>query len=904
MPKQFKFLPWTRTPLADIALAPTEAGVRRHATVSIQLVADGVQQGAPIEPPTEIALYGAGDVLRPDNAIITRMEPAPGSVGFEFNYFAHAEMVPADLAWRYTLDEAEGPNNARLRPWIALLALKDDEFVVGGAGTSPLPCITVTSPENSLPDLSQSWAWAHVQADSTEKTNDDDRVVTKSPSLCRLLCPRQLEKNKSYSVFLVPTYEAGRLRGLGESGNPSPWNAPAWKAAQNQPDLKLPYYARWRCTVSAQQDFEALATNLKPIDLAAVGDSKKGLCGETIFGGDPGYYPDYLEPLLTFVAQGALRTPKSEPVAYSQDGLTKRLTATLKESLAGEDVTEDGPREKDPLFTLPAYGCRFRREEKVEAPDDGKPWPGKSPWFNQVNLDRRYRIAAGTGARIVRRHQEEFLAQCWSQAGEILAANRLIMQVQVAKALNERIQEKHLSRLDPTLLVILGDRFLPALRGTEPGATLSASFVKSGVPSGVVSLVERKVLAKRTERVRREIAGTLRKTVSAPPLLGFPDTDYGIPATLEGGSSAVRKAGCWEPRADDYKEWTYALFPQTGQQQGEQLLFGVRPQTNELFYMKNIDAASVSASIAAQISAMPALQLRRRISNGGDISIEDPTLILRGPRIPTPMASYLAKESPEELLPGVNEVPKDRVGLLVTDTAYIEGFLVGCNHEMNQELLWREFPSDLRTTVFARFWDRGAPASDDMTDDIEAINTWGNQLGSNLRGGPKGQIVFIIRGEIVNRYPGFHVLLNQQSTKEWKVGAGTDIEPIFSGELRPDIYYCGFPVTVNDLDERSFFVLYQPPGRYRFGVDVGTRDPKKKSGNPPTTWDALSWPYVTVSKSGYVDFSSEIHLAKLDGRENPNDQGKWGANRHAASLASVMFQRPVRVVIPAGRLLP
>ena len=43
----------------------------------------------------------------------------------------------------------------------------------------------------------------------------------------------------------------------------------------------------------------------------------------------------------------------------------------------------------------------------------------------------------------------------------------------------------------------------------------------------------------------------------------------------------------------------------------------------------------------------------------------------------------------------------------------IEAFMAGLNHEFSSELLWREFPADLRHTAFRRFWDGGAGAAAD-----------------------------------------------------------------------------------------------------------------------------------------------------------------------------------------------
>lgn len=911
MPKEFIFLPWAQTPLASLASDHKAEARRRRVAVQIKATAkDSADNETASSPPTaqDFDLYGAADVLRIDNGFITRMDPPPGCSGLEPNYWPYLEFADADMPWRYSMT---GPIGNQAQTWIALIALESGEFKFDDPTDGPLPSITVRSVKSSLPDLRQSWAWAHVQAEGLGQVLENATAAPVESGFSRLLCPRKLNPNTSYSLFLIPTYNAGRKRGLGQDpGSVADWSEPAWVAGQ-EVDVKLPYFAHWTCTTSGEADFESLARRLAPVTLDS---SPAGgpLHARKIRGGETGYYDDYCKPKLTFEALGALRTLGSEPTPFAMDdGLTSRLQKTVNESLAaavgqsknGERdpifVNDDGPDKEDPLFAFPAYGCRFRRTTTVGPPDDKGKWPPDDTWLHQLNLDRRYRLAAGTGARIVRRHQEEFMAQCWAQAGEILAANRLISLVQVAEMLNQRIQDKHLAHLEPNHVIALGDRLRPALLGSEKGLSFSASLDVCGVPSGVVTLAERKILNKRSERVVRAVPGSRRKSVRVVPVLPFPGSDYGIPATRQDGRTAIRNSACWQLRVDCFQAWTNTLFPNADQVQYSQFLFGLRPQPIDLFYMKRIDARKLRQSIVDQVAHMPVRQMRCRIKGANEVNGEAIVPILRGPVITTPISSYLVKESPEDLLPGVGDVPNDTVGLLVEDHAYIEALLVGCNHEINQDLLWREFPSDLRSTVFARFWDRGA-SSAEAGNDISPIHTWDKPLGAHASGTTGDHVVLVVRGEIVNRYPGLLLMLNQQKVKTaWASGAGTDTPPVFWGDMPPDILFCGFPISEKELRKKLneyFFLIYQPPGQYRFGVDVATRDKKTPAPSPKRTWNDLSWEDVALQQDcRYVDFT--IHPNGM-----PNDK-RWGPDNHSANIASVTFQRPVRLVVPAARLL-
>ena len=75
------------------------------------------------------------------------------------------------------------------------------------------------------------------------------------------------------------------------------------------------------------------------------------------------------------------------------------------------------------------------------------------------------------------------------------------------------------------------------------------------------------------------------------------------------------------------------------------------------------------------------------------------------PEFHRPMYHFLRELSQEYILPGLENVPQNTVGLLQTNRRFIEAFMVGLNHEMASELRWREFPTDLRGSYFRSFWD-------------------------------------------------------------------------------------------------------------------------------------------------------------------------------------------------------
>lgn len=124
------------------------------------------------------------------------------------------------------------------------------------------------------------------------------------------------------------------------------------------------------------------------------------------------------------------------------------------------------------------------------------------------------------------------------------------------------------------------------------------------------------------------------------------------------------------------------------------------------------------------------------------------------PKFPTPMYELLRDQFPNMMLPGLEKIPNDRVALLKPNPSFIEAYMVGLNHELSREFLWREFPTLLNTTYFQQFWDARS-AANPKAPDFPPIGQWANnELGANLAPDRGGDLTFLlIRGELIVRYP-------------------------------------------------------------------------------------------------------------------------------------------------------
>ena len=87
--------------------------------------------------------------------------------------------------------------------------------------------------------------------------------------------------------------------------------------------------------------------------------------------------------------------------------------------------------------------------------------------------------------------------------------------------------------------------------------------------------------------------------------------------------------------------------------------------------------------------------------------------------------------------------------------------MVGLNHEMSRELLWREYPTDRRGTYFRQFWDVPATASPtpeqrDAMADLHPIASWTDDthLGDHAgRATAEGQMVCWSAAILFRRFP-------------------------------------------------------------------------------------------------------------------------------------------------------
>jgi hypothetical protein len=318
------------------------------------------------------------------------------------------------------------------------------------------------------------------------------------------------------------------------------------------------------------------------------------------------------------------------------------------------------------------------------------------------------------------------------------------------------------------------------------------------------------------------------------------------------------------------------------------------------------------------------------------VNLDEPKAIFPAmayPDMEDPMYKKLTGISDEAFLPNLKFIENNTISLLKTNPKFIESYMVGLNHEMGRELLWREYPTDQRGSYFRQFWDVSgiiSPTSPDGTltpaekaqfKDITPLDTWKEDdlLGkhSNRASETKDeeQLVLTIRGDLLKKYPNTLVFAQKAiaaSPGDEDSDDGKKIErelseadfrkkvkfPLYRAEVAPDIKFFGFDLTEKhatgelpapDLDNLGwFFVIMQAPGSPVFGMDINFNQ-----GDDGLSWDDLSW----------ENFATEIKfITRTDAPDiQPPDPIAWAAD--SASMAYILFQKPNMVAVHASKML-
>jgi hypothetical protein len=491
-PASYAFIPWVRSGLSSSAQAAPGAnylGTQVAVTVN----------GAAAQP-VSVRLHGPGQVTGIDARAIVRTEPLANTATFESNYFPCVEFATPDFPWSFT---PAAPAGAVLRPWLCLVVVREQQGIALVPRAKALSLLQFTDPAvpiDELPNLDQIASWAHAQVVGADASSADAVMAALTgpvPSrLSRIICPRRLEPSTGYLACLVPTFHAGLQAGLTPDLPVDDADvAPAWDANVKAP-FSLPVYASWRFSTGLDGDFNSLARRMRPPK------APLGLGIRDMDISAPGFgLPAF--PGLVLGLEGALRSPESALKGWPDGNTQSQFEQAVRPLLEPAAASV-------PVVAPPVYA-------QVPAGPLSPPTGSPPVWLGELNLDPRWRAAAGMGVAIVRTDQESLMASAWDQWEALRKANQLLRQMQLARAVTTATHTRQLGAVDGAGTLLQLTRPLHArvrLNAASSPLTLDAQLVSSSIAIGAVSAAFRR-LSRRGGPIGRRLylAGTSSRIV-------------------------------------------------------------------------------------------------------------------------------------------------------------------------------------------------------------------------------------------------------------------------------------------------------------------------------------------------------------------------------------------------------
>ena len=486
----------------------------------------------------EIQFVSPGDILRLNPNAILKMAPDKGTAGFPVQYFPYIEFWEPDFLWRYT---PVNPNDNKLRPWLTLLVCKKEDCRIEqfGDGRSYVAFKIRDNEHYEQIFISPCDIWKTAHAQGMDKSE---------PEFSRLIALRRpnpkdddekynLEKDTDYVAFLVPSFETGRLRGLGCEDDVLKdiiAQKPAWEESYSDQKNKqrafdFPVYFSWNFT-TGKDSFDGL---VKKLTIAGGSNSENKIdvtrMGE---GLDYNYWDTDARPkrkvigmpaaTKTFNYEVGVPFPSAVDITDKDVVNESKIYENLKNLISKNPVFLENELEisgnagkvqlgdDDPWVVPPVYGGKHIMATSV---DEQNNLNNNTPWLSQVNLDIHYRSAAGLGKRTVQIHQEEFVNRAWKQVEAVNALNHELYKRLLSISVNESLQSKVFGDNESYGAAFIAQmmRKLGTMikAQTESGYSIADILEKSNIPKAFATAS----FQRNMERVSKYVAGLNPDTV-------------------------------------------------------------------------------------------------------------------------------------------------------------------------------------------------------------------------------------------------------------------------------------------------------------------------------------------------------------------------------------------------------
>ncbi|HSI74545.1 MAG TPA: hypothetical protein VK957_01565 [Lunatimonas sp.] len=931
------FLPYMRQGLTTLAEHDKVPGKRMiipvKLTISANSSTDNTTKTGIVEK--EITLFGPGDILGINKNIISRVAPSPNANNFESLLVPFIEFSEPDILWRFS--SLQTADKINWIPWLTLIVLKaengqeEGEFVKIQNSNKELPPQIQLKPNAILPDLRESWRWAHVHQLDIEEASpehiENSLKMARKKAVCRLLCPRRLRPKTKYHAFLIPVFKIGAEAAMGTFNETEDRTLLTWETPANGVGKIVPYYHDWEFSTGTAGDFENLVRQLEPRNLENMGT-------RPIDCSNPGYGMQE-EDGLELQMEAALKSldTKYQPwgMDSNNDSTNDTLSKRKQEALAGllnkrEEKIDKGNGEVETKLrvTPPVYGEWYISREGGTIKLDPQ---SKNQWLEELNLDFRHRAAAGLGVEFIKENQENLMKSAWEQFSKVKKINQELNLGRFGREVSTCMY-KRINKMNPNNVLKMA---LPVQDkiAHQPGKTIGAFLSNSTVTNNQIKVKANKYFSKiKISKTKQEFQPVNNSQLVSSGFMveGMKNLQHNI--DVESFNTI---------KASENNIWPAEIVQHTISSLNPKITIEPRIQSR-INHFRRIEKTETSPT--------PSEDLLHPVK--------------WYPEFHRPMYHFLKDMSQEYILPGLDKVPQNTVGLLQTNRRFIEAFMLGLNHEMASELRWREFPTDLRGSYFRSFWDTSiysVDASEQLAfrnteialtlleqihkkygeafntlpkieatylianpnevemeiaeayenaiekwlltreedKDIEKLINWkrNNRLGDNPVAGKlnnqeedQNQMVLLIRGELLQKFNNTLIyLVTQKAGKPDLDQNASRTFPVFEGSIPPDIVFIGFPIKKEEAAD--YFVIFEERmTELRFGLDE-----TPEGSTPGTAENDFSWEHFpSLPPDGY-----------LDGIQPTIFTQDWN---NAAFISKVMLQKQVRAAIELKALLP
>lgn len=837
----------------------------------------------------DLPLAGPGQLTSLAQGAVRHRNPAHRAGDHRAGALAYIEFHDPGLPWALSFNEG---------PCLGLICVPEGDSVTLSAQSVPNPVLTIAGLASGLPDPTLFALMAHVQKEG-------------SGSFSRMLCPQELRPRTRYIAALVPLTRAGARAGLGEPPASDTIGSGNFAWSTGDENAILPALDWWSFSTGGGRSAEDILRDLRVNDVSAeteelaLSDESASLLGV---------------PVGSTVPRATLLT--DQPQTF--DEMPALVPALDRQTPGGE-----------PRLPLPSYGRHY-----AKAKDAGSRFrPGRDPlWLRQLNRTPSYRIMAGRGTELVRRHQDEMVGFVRRSAGQIEDANMLLgraalsMRVgaQVHVAIRDLSDEGVLRLAGPAAARLRidtsdGRSLEEAVRGTAAAATRSTTLRRRAGPGGTPGARTRDVKGDTLYEATRRVARRMRNSdvVAGASPVGSWARDT-APAGRGSFLSQTERERLRSGDRGSPGEWRSVLralqerdgLARTSDPRRETALGKVAAEETARRFrppgpiVGRAPVATLASRVRNELNPTASVPPRLRARIAGAPELEQrplPARLLHDPVWPEPILERLFDLDPAALAPGLSDLPADSVTGLMLDGAALEAVVAGANHELLRELVWRGLPTARRPSPIRRAFP--APAGEDPdTFDTEPIANWSatEPLGTEWNG--RIGFMTVIRSDLFRLYPSVLLYLCPALwTGDRRVpnpNAALSY-PVAMGQIGMDLIYVGFAESARQMvgsprpsdslqqtSAGSFLVFEEPESELSFGLG-GRNGALARTANEIVQgggWQSLDWDDLPGADLRNDAFDG----LQIDGLE-------W--SRSSTDMAGILLERPTVMAIHGTDLL-